>query len=67
MKCPVCNKDASVVDVRTRKNESKMRRRECVQCSLRFNTYELSEDRLAVLLDYERAFLKMQEIIEKYQ
>lgn len=44
-----------------------MRRRECKKCAYRFNSFELSEERLAVLLDYERYFLKSEKLIEDYR
>lgn len=67
MNCPICDKPSRVLDVRNRKNESRMRRRECSKCAHRFNSFELSEERLAVLLDYERYFLKSEKLIEDYR
>ena len=45
MRCPFCNYDESkVVDSRpTEDGESIRRRRECLSCGKRFNTYELIE------------------------
>lgn len=46
MKCPFCGFDESkVIDSRpTDENERIRRRRECLQCSKRFTTYEIIED-----------------------
>ena len=46
MKCPFCGSDTDkVVDSRSAKNgESIRRRRECLNCSQRFTTYEYIED-----------------------
>lgn len=42
MKCPYCNNDSKVIDSRESEDIIK-RRRECLKCSKRFNTYERVE------------------------
>lgn len=46
MKCPFCGyEESKVIDSRpTDENERIRRRRECLQCSKRFTTYEVIED-----------------------
>lgn len=46
MKCPFCGyTESKVIDSRpTDENERIRRRRECIQCSKRFTTYEIIED-----------------------
>lgn len=46
MKCPFCGfEESKVIDSRpTDENERIRRRRECLQCSKRFTTYEIIED-----------------------
>ena len=46
MKCPFCDfEESKVIDSRpTDENERIRRRRECIQCSKRFTTYEVIED-----------------------
>ena len=46
MKCPFCGyTESKVIDSRpTDENERIRRRRECIQCSKRFTTYEVIED-----------------------
>ncbi|MCC8016588.1 MAG: transcriptional regulator NrdR [Clostridiales bacterium] len=46
MKCPFCGcEESKVIDSRpTDENERIRRRRECVECSKRFTTYEVIED-----------------------
>lgn len=52
MKCPFCNfQEDKVVDSRTSKNGLAIRRRrECLQCSKRFTTYEQVEDILPMIV-----------------
>jgi transcriptional regulator NrdR family protein len=63
MKCPVCNKPTLVKDVRERKNEAKMRRRVCPNGHA-FRSYELSEERMTELLDYETIINRMRNILK---
>ena len=45
MQCPVCQSDSKVLDTRWIEEENSIRRkRECIQCSKRFVTYEKIED-----------------------
>jgi hypothetical protein len=66
MDCPICNKPSSVKDVRQRRRETRTRKRVC-ENGHSFLTYEITEERMAELLDYERAFEKMKEIMKKYE
>lgn len=66
MKCPICNKPSKVLDVRERKNETKVRRRQCKN-GHDFISYEVSYERMSVLLDYEKGFLKVRSIVEDYE
>ncbi|MBN1594873.1 transcriptional repressor NrdR [candidate division FCPU426 bacterium] len=52
MKCPFCSyQEDKVVDSRTSKNGMAIRRRrECLQCSKRFTTYEQVEDILPMVV-----------------
>ncbi|MBG9656082.1 hypothetical protein ACOSZF_21660 [Cytobacillus firmus] len=65
MKCPICQSSSKVKDVREKRRDSKTRKRVCEK-GHSFLSYEVSEERLAELLDYEKAFFKMQELLEKY-
>lgn len=65
MKCPICNKPSHVKEVRDTKNESRRRTRECSN-GHSFRSYELSEERHAELLDYEKAFYKIQVVMQTY-
>ncbi|WP_370222027.1 hypothetical protein [Cytobacillus sp.] len=65
MKCPICQSGSKVKDVREKRRESKTRKRVC-ENGHSFLSYEVSEERLAELLDYEKAFNKIQEVMEKY-
>ena len=40
MKCPVCGGKAAVIDSRA-DDDSVYRRRKCLECDLRFSTYEI--------------------------
>jgi len=53
MKCPKCGGRTAVIDSRPRKNQI-FRRRECLECGFRFNTWESYEK------DYNKpvAFIK---------
>ncbi|MEK5390189.1 hypothetical protein NSQ59_07365 [Margalitia sp. FSL K6-0131] len=65
MKCPICNKQSKVFDVRHPKNESKRRSRIC-ENGHTFRSYELSEERFQELLDYEKYYFKVQELSRTY-
>lgn len=65
MKCPICQSSSKVKDVRESRRDSKTRKRVCVK-GHSFLSYEVSEERLAELLDFEKAFYKVQEVMEKY-
>lgn len=40
LECPKCNHETRVVDSRSRAGSIICRRRECIKCKLRFNTWE---------------------------
>lgn len=67
MKCPYCGyEESKVVDSRsTEDNLSIRRRRECLQCSKRYTTYEKIEDLpiLVVKKDLSREFFDKSKII----
>lgn len=51
MQCPVCQGDSKVLDTRWIEEENSIRRkRECIQCSKRFVTYEKIEDKPLVVI-----------------
>ena len=51
MQCPVCQSDSKVLDTRWIEEENSIRRkRECIQCSKRFVTYEKIEDKPLVVI-----------------
>lgn len=59
MNCPKCGADAlKVVDTRGGDGTVR-RRRECLICSYRFTSYEISEAKMS---KYERAVRKMQKM-----
>lgn len=66
MKCPICNKPSRVLDVRERRREAKTRRRLCKNGHA-FLSYEITEERLAELLDFERAYEKMQTVVREFE
>jgi transcriptional repressor NrdR len=43
MKCPYCGAESKVIESRHTEDDSIRRRRECMACSKRFNTYERLE------------------------
>lgn len=43
VKCPYCGAESKVIESRHTEDESIRRRRECIACSKRFNTYERLE------------------------
>lgn len=43
MKCPYCGAESKVIESRHTEDESIRRRRECIACGKRFNTYERIE------------------------
>jgi transcriptional regulator NrdR family protein len=49
MKCPVCEGNTKVVDVRERKSKI-YRRRECLECGYRFATYEIENGQFSDML-----------------
>ena len=57
MKCPFCGyTESKVIDSRpTDENERIRRRRECIQCSKRFTTYETIEDVSVVVIKKDRS------------
>ena len=59
MKCPFCGyTESKVIDSRpTDENERIRRRRECIQCSKRFTTYETIEDHFLKLDPYLRRLI----------
>lgn len=65
MKCPYCRKPSKVLDVRERRREAKTRSRLCNN-GHRFISYEITEERLAELLDFERAYEKMQTVVKEF-
>ena len=55
MQCPVCQSDSKVLDTRWIEEENSIRRkRECIQCSKRFVTYEKIEDKPLVVIKKKR-------------
>lgn len=66
MNCAICNSKSMVKDVRNRKKENKMRRRECEKGHI-FLSYEITEERMVELLDCETAFRKIQGVISDYE
>lgn len=45
MKCPICNSSSKIVDARAYDEKAaKKRRRECLNCGLRWNTIEVEFD-----------------------
>lgn len=65
MKCPICQKQSKVFDVRQVKNESKRRSRVC-ENGHTFRSYELSDERFQELLDYEKLAIKMHDLLNAY-
>lgn len=57
MKCPFCGyTESKVIDSRpTDENERIRRRRECIQCSKRFTTYETIEDVPIIVIKKDRS------------
>ena len=57
MKCPFCGyTESKVIDSRpTDENERIRRRRECIQCSKRFTTYETIEDVPVIVIKKDRS------------
>ena len=57
MKCPFCGyTESKVIDSRpTYENERIRRRRECIQCSKRFTTYETIEDVPVIVIKKDRS------------
>lgn len=57
MKCPFCGyTESKVIDSRpTDENERIRRRRECIQCSKRFTTYEVIEDVPIIVIKKDRS------------
>ena len=57
MKCPFCGyTESKVIDSRpTDENDSIRRRRECIQCSKRFTTYETIEDVPVIVIKKDRS------------
>ncbi|MCM1115860.1 MAG: transcriptional regulator NrdR [Clostridium sp.] len=57
MKCPFCGfEESKVIDSRpTDENERIRRRRECIQCSKRFTTYEIIEDVPIVVIKKDKS------------
>ena len=57
MKCPFCGySESKVIDSRpTDENERIRRRRECIQCSKRFTTYETIEDVPVIVIKKDRS------------
>lgn len=57
MKCPFCDyTESKVIDSRpTDENERIRRRRECIQCSKRFTTYETIEDVPVIVIKKDRS------------
>ena len=57
MKCPFCGyTESKVIDSRpTDENERIRRRRECIQCSKRFTTYETIEDGPVIVIKKDRS------------
>ena len=57
MKCPFCGyTESKVIDSRpTDQNERIRRRRECIQCSKRFTTYETIEDVPVIVIKKDRS------------
>ena len=57
MKCPFCGyTESKVIDSRpTDENERIRRRRECIQCSQRFTTYETIEDVPVIVIKKDRS------------
>ena len=55
MKCPICNKRTGVIDT-SPKNYETIRRRECKQCNIRFNTRENMFGKISS--DKERKFIE---------
>lgn len=51
MTCPYCGEKTRVVDSRTQE-DSKYRRRECVECKHRFSTVEIDADYYEKLKGY---------------
>lgn len=60
MNCPICNGKTKIIDVRHVRHTTR-RRRECVECLTRFNTYETIERKS--LLPYVRKKLDELEVV----
>ena len=66
MRCPQCNAaDIKVIDSRTHE-QSIRRRRECLSCGHRFNTYERIEQRFPVVVkrDKSREIYERQKVVD---
>lgn len=57
MRCPVCGWTGSkVVDTQGGRIGEIKRRRQCLKCSLRFNTIEVEEEHYEILLEKAKAY-----------
>lgn len=65
MDCPICGKHSTVKDVRQKRREARTRKRVCENGHF-FLSYEISEERLLELLDYEKVYEKMQDLLKTY-
>lgn len=66
MNCPKCDSEASgVVDSRT-KEPGKWRRRECVSCGHRWNTYEVEEHAVTQYAMVRAALQEIQRLTKPY-
>lgn len=65
MKCPYCGSiNTKVIDVRIKETEKLKRRRECLDCNKRYNTYEITETALKELSKGTEILNKIQMIIQ---
>ena len=64
MKCPICSAESIVKDVRDR-NDYRIRRRECKNGHF-FSSYEIPDERMTELLNFEKTVKKVQSLIEEY-
>ena len=56
MKCPFCgHTDSRVIDSRPTDEDSRIRRRECIQCNKRFTTYEIVENLPIVVVKKDKS------------
>ena len=64
MKCIYCGGPKTKV-IDTRPSENKIwRRRECLDCTKRFTTYEVSESELKPLTEAKRLWVQVSELFE---